>query len=71
VDLRLSVEYKRFVLLQLRRDEAFGIDQSLLANVLFRSLIRTAPANLDVITKDLIKAHFERFDAGTLAFFLL
>ncbi len=52
------------VCLQLRRGEALGIHQRLLAFVVGRSQCQIAFADLDVVAKDRVVTHLQRTDAG-------
>ena len=62
----LRTENLRLHLLELRRDEALGVGQRLLARVIGRRRGEVRRADLDVITEDLIVTHLERLDPGAL-----
>ena len=69
--LLLRAEDLALQLLELRRDEPFGVDQCLLADVILRHGGEIGLAHLDVVAEDRIELHLERFDAGALLFALL
>src|SRR5437764_1392352 len=49
-------------------NKAFCVDQRLLAQVVRWNELEMAIAHLDIVAKDLVKANFERLDAGAFAF---
>ena len=60
-----------FVVLQLRRGEALGIDQRLFALVVGRREREVRLGDLDVVAEDRVIAHLQRADAGALPLALL
>jgi len=67
VDTFLGVQHQRLVLFHLWRDETLGVDQCLLADVIGRRLVGCAARDFDVVTKDLVVAYLERFQACAFA----
>ena len=65
-DALLGAEDLLLVLLELRRDEALGVDQRLLAHVVGRDPVQVRLGDLDVVAEDLVVADLERADAGAL-----
>ena len=60
-----------FELLQLRRGEAFGVDQGLFALVIGGREVLIRFGDFDVVAEDVVEADFERRDAGAGALALL
>ena len=52
---------------QLRRGEAFGVHQCLLALVIRRRQVQIGLRDFDVVAEDIVEADLERGDAGALA----
>ena len=65
-DLLFGVEHLALVLLQLRRGEALGVGQGLLALVVGRSQVQVGAGDLDVVAEYIVEADLERGDAGAL-----
>ena len=65
-DLLLGVQHLALVVLQLRRGEALGVGQRLLALVVGRRQMQVGARDLDVVAEDVVEAHLERLDAGAL-----
>ena len=61
----------RFVLLQLGRGEALGVDQRLLAFVVGGREMQVGLRDLEVVAEDVVELHLQRADAGALALALL
>ncbi len=68
--LLLSRKDFRFVVLKLRGDIALGVDQGLLANVIFRHGFGVGLGHLDVIAKDLVEPNFQALDPGSFTLHL-
>ncbi len=66
-DLLLRVQDLGLMLLQLRRGEALGSHQRLLAFVVGGRVLQVGLADLDVEAEDVVELHLERVDAGALA----
>ena len=56
------------MLLEFGGNIAFGVDQRLLTQVVRWYELEMTIAHLDIVAKDLVKANFERLDAGAFAF---
>ena len=65
-DLLLGVEHLALVVLQLRRGEALGVGQRLLALVVGRRQVQVGARDLDVVAEDVVEPHLQRLDAGAL-----
>ena len=65
-NLLLGVEHLALVVLQLRRGEALGVDQRLLAFVIGGREVQIGVGDFDVVAEDVIEADLERLDAGAL-----
>ena len=70
-DLFLGIENLGLVFFQLRRGEALGVDQGLLALIVGRSQVQIGLRNLEVVAKNRIELHLERRDPGPLPLPLL
>jgi hypothetical protein len=68
VDALLGVQHQRLVFLHFWRDKSLGIDQRLLADVVFGSPVCCAARDLNIVAEDLVVPDFERLDARLLAF---
>ena len=66
-DLLFRREHLALVLLELRRGEALGVHQRLLALVVGRRSRQVRLRDFDVVAKDVVEAHLERTDAGAPA----
>ncbi len=66
-DLVFGVEHFALVILQLRRGEALGVGQGLLALVIGRREVLVGARDFDVVAEDVVEAHLERLDAGACA----
>ncbi|OPZ91349.1 MAG: hypothetical protein BWY73_01116 [candidate division TA06 bacterium ADurb.Bin417] len=64
----LGVQQAFLEFLELRGDEAFGVDQGLLAQVILGHQVQIGFAYLQVIAEDPVVADLEGIDAGTLDF---
>ena len=60
-----------FQFFEFRSDEAFRIDQCLLADIIFRNGVEVGLAHFDIVTENRIEFDFERLDAGAFLFPLL
>ncbi len=60
-----------FQLLQLRRGEAFGVDQRLFALIIGGRKVQVGFRNFEVVAEDIVEADFQRPDAGAAALALL
>ena len=69
--LLLRVQHLGFVLLQLGRGEALGIDQRLLALVVGRRQVQVGLRDFEVVAEDGVELDLQRADAGALALALL
>ena len=58
-DALVSGEDFAFVSLQLRRSEALGVDQGLLALVIGRSKMQVGLGDFDVVAENLVEADFQ------------
>ena len=56
-----------FVILEVRGDEALGVHQGLLADVVGGHQVQVGLGDLQVIAEDLVVAHFQAVDAGAAA----
>src|SRR5580698_2212445 len=66
-DLVFGVEHLTFVVLQLRRSEALGVGQGLLALVIGRRQMLIGARDFDVVAEDVVEANLERLNARALA----
>ncbi len=66
-NLLLGVENFRFILFQLRRCEALGVDQSLLALVIGRGMVQIRFGDFNVVPEDRIELDLQRPNARALA----
>ena len=55
------------MLLEFGGNKAFRVDQRLLAHIVRWHQLEMGIAHLDIVAKDLVKANFERLDAGAFA----
>ena len=69
--LLLRVEHLGFVFLQLRRGEALGVDQRLLAFVVGGRVVQIGLGDFQVVAEDAVELDLQRADAGALALALL
>ena len=67
-DFLLGIQHLALVVLQLRRGEALGIDQRLLAFVIGGRQVHVGVRDFDVVAEDVVEADLERLDAGARAF---
>ena len=63
-----GIEYQRFVLFEFGRYVAFGVDQRLLADIVFGYAVGIGARNFDVIAEYFVVADFKLVDAGALTF---
>ena len=70
-DALLRVQHERLVLLQLKRDEAFGGGERLLARVARGNEMQVRPRDLDEVAEDLVVADAQALDACPRALALL
>ncbi len=70
-DLLLGPQHLLLVFLQLRRDEALGVGERLVADIVLRDVREVRLGDLDVVAEDLVVADLERADAGALPLALL
>src|SRR6266478_8237042 len=75
VDEKLALDFEdafvggkdfAFVFFQLRRSEALGIDQSLLALVIVGREMQVGLGNFNVVAENMVEADFKRSDVGAL-----
>ena len=64
LDFFLGAQNFIFVFLELRHDKALGVHQRLLAHKVIGHAISLSLGDLNIIAKDLVKAHLHRFDAS-------
>ena len=67
-DFVLGVQNFALVVFQLRRGEALGVDQSLLALIVGGGQVLVGLGDFDVVTEDVVEADLQRLDAGAGAF---
>jgi hypothetical protein len=67
-DLLFGVEHLALVIFQLGRGEALGVGQRLLALVIGGREMQVGARDFEVIAEDIVEAHLQRLDAGTLPF---
>ena len=71
LDTVAGVENHGLVFFKLRREEPLAIDEGLLADIFLRHLLEVGIGDLDVVAENVIEAHFQALDAGSLSLFKL
>src|SRR5436190_24365437 len=71
IDALLGIEYERFVFFQVGGDIAFGVGKRLAAHVVCWYTVQVRIADLDIVARGLVEAHFEIADTSAFALPLL